>query len=215
MLSAKPHWPPNTAPEKLLPFPWGPAFLGAGRNLSLFRSHLFSSRVSPSMQQGMVSGGYIGTVATGMRWEWGGRAEGPVAQAEESGAGKGGEGYGEKQRGASKSQRLNNFISRTRTAGRPLRTAGLLLGCCRTVLWLMRHLLCLTVCICCRSPPPAKLPAAAAPGSPSLAARCVRPPTPALPRASPGPDPGTQLGGDNSAEGGEASRNTGQIKKTL
>lgn len=54
MLSAKPHWPTNAAPEKLLPFPWGPAFLGAGRNLSLFRSHLFSSRVSPSTQQGMV-----------------------------------------------------------------------------------------------------------------------------------------------------------------
>lgn len=68
---------------------------------------------------------------------------------------------GEAERGEQE-RALDNFISRTRAAGRPLRTAGLLLGCCCVALRLMRHLLRLTACICCRLPPPAKLPAAAA-----------------------------------------------------
>lgn len=87
---------------------------------------------------------------------------------------------------------LNNFISRGRAAGRPLRTAGLLPGCCRAALWLMRHLLRLTARICCRSPPPAKLPAAAA--------RRARPPLqPGAPRRATCAAPGTPEAGSGHA----------------
>lgn len=188
MLSAKPPSPPNTAPEKLLPPPTGTRFLGCWREyISIWLPALFSSLLSLYTTRDDARGGN----QDGCNWDAMGTGRKGARSCRTSRGQRCGEGRRRIRGGAERGEQeraLNNFISRTRAAGRPLRTAGLWLGCCCAALWLMRHLLRLTVCICCRSPPPAKLPAAAAPVL-ALPRSQVRPATatcaaPGIPRAA-------------------------------
>lgn len=141
MLSVKPPWPPNSPPQKAAPPPVETGFVGHLQEFiaiwlpALFPSHpaLCATRDDPHRDG--CDGVAMGTGAR----VWGGE--------------------GRRIRGEASTPQL---CFMTGAAGLPLGTAGLLPGCCRAALWLMRHLLRLTVCICRRSPPPAKLPAAAA-----------------------------------------------------